>query len=87
MSRIRSGIPIFGLSRHLNTLGKMALYSDVYPINFDVTKYNLAEVKRAAISELKKEGYVSRGDLVIITCGDHVGMHGGTNSMTILQVE
>lgn len=87
MSRIRSGIPIYGLSRHLNTLGRMALYRDVYPIEFDVTKYNTpSAVKRAAVVELQRLGYVNNGDLVIITFGDHIGVHGMTNSLTILKV-
>jgi pyruvate kinase len=87
MSRIRSGIPIYGLSRHPLALGKMSLYSDVYPINFDVTKYDTSQVKRAAILELKNRGYVVDGDLVIISYGDHIGVHGSTNSMTILAVD
>jgi len=86
MSRIRSGIPIYGLCRHQNILGKMALYSDVYPINFDVTNYTTAEVKSAAIATLKAKGLVNSGDRIIVTYGDNVGMHGGTNSMTILEV-
>lgn len=87
MSRIRSGIPIYGLSRHLNTLGKMALFSDVYPINFDVTKFDEKQVKLGAIAELKKRGYIAEGDFVIITYGDHIGLHGGTNSLSILRVD
>ena len=87
MSRIPSTIPIFGLSRDNNTLGRMALYSNVYPIHFDVTKYQTStEVKRAAILELKQRGFVNDGDLVIITKGPHEGIHGGTNSMTIVKV-
>lgn len=86
MSRIRSVIPIFGLSRNLNTLGRMSLFSDVYPINFDVTKFSVSDVKRAAIAELKSKKFLQDGDLILITYGDHVGMHGGTNSLTILQV-
>lgn len=86
MSRIRSGIPIYGLCRHQNALGRMALYSDVYPVYFDVTKFGAEEVKHTAIAELAKEGYINAGDLVIITCGELVGMHGGTNSMTIVKV-
>lgn len=87
MSRIHSGIPIYGFSRHLNALGRMALYRDVYPIEFDVTKYNtLSAVKRAAIVELQRLGHVNTGDLVIITYGDHIGIHGRTNSLTILRV-
>jgi pyruvate kinase len=87
MSRVYSGIPIYGLSRDPNTLGRMALYRNVYPIEFDVTKYNtVSAVKRAAIVELQRLGYVKAGDLIIITCGDHIGVTGATNSMTILKV-
>jgi len=87
ISRIRSGIPIYGMSRHTNTLGKMSLYRDVYPIKFDVTKYSvIATMKRAAVIELQRLGFVNLGDLVIITCGDHIGVHGMTNSLTILKV-
>lgn len=87
MSRVRSGIPIFGLSRHPNTLGRMALFSDVVPIIFDVTQFaNNTEVKHGAIQELKRLGFVQNGDLVAVTSGDHIGISGGTNSLTILQV-
>ena len=86
MSRIRSGIPIYGLSRNANTLGKMALYRDVQPIYFDVTKTKGEEVKKGAIEELQKLGLVKDGDLVIITRGPKKGVHGGTNSMTIVEV-
>ena len=86
-SRVRSGIPIYGLSRNSNGLGRMALYRDVYPIEFDVTKFkNNTELKAAALDVLKKEEYIKNGDLVVVTCGDHIGVAGGTNSLTILQV-
>jgi pyruvate kinase len=87
MSRVHSRIPIYAFSRHPNTLGKMALYSNVYPIYFDVTSYNSStEVKRAAIIELKQRGCINDGDLVIITKGPQEGIHGGTNSLTIVKV-
>lgn len=87
MSRIPSNIPIYGLSRNLNTLGRMALFSNVYPIFFDVTKHGPSiEVKRAAILELKQRNFIADGDLVIITKGPQEGVHGGTNSMTIVKV-
>jgi pyruvate kinase len=87
MSRVRTGIPIYGLSRHPRALGKMSVYRDVYPIEFDVTKYTtLSAVKRAALVELQRLGYISNGDLVVITCGDYIGVQGTTNSLTILKV-
>ncbi|HBC71512.1 MAG TPA: pyruvate kinase, partial [Coxiellaceae bacterium] len=88
VSRIRSGIPIYGLSRNNNALGRMALYSDVYPIEFDVTKFeNNTELKKAALVELERLNLVKTDDLVVATSGDHIGVTGGTNSLTILKVE
>lgn len=87
MSRIRSGIPIYGMARHPHALGKMSLYSDVCPIEFDVTACaSNTDVKIASINELKKRGLVKEGDLVIITSGENIGVSGGTNSLTILTV-
>ncbi len=86
MSRIQSGIPIFGMARHPNTLGRMALYRDVHPVYFDVTKVEGDKIKNSTLEILKQEGYVKDGDRVIITRGPSRGVHGGTNSMTIVEV-
>jgi pyruvate kinase len=86
MSRIRTGIPIFALSRHAQTLGKMTLYSDVYPIAFDVTQLTRDEVNVSAVTELEKHGFIAKDDLIILTKGDHLGVHGGTNAMKIIKV-
>lgn len=86
-SRVRSGIPIYGLSRNSSSLGKMALYRDVYPIELDVVKFkDNAELKVAAVNALKQAGHIKNGDLVVITCGDHIGITGETNSLVISQV-
>lgn len=86
MSRIRSGIPIFGLSRHQITLGRMTLYRGVYPIKFDIVDQKPDDVNRQTILELQRRGFLCDGDLVIITKGDFVGLHGGTNTMKIVKV-
>lgn len=86
MSRICSNIPVFGLSRNQNTLGRMALYRDVHPIYFDVTKIEEGEIERAAITELQKLGFVKKGDLVVITRGPKQGISGGTNTLSIVAV-
>lgn len=86
MSRIRSGIPIFGLSRHLKTLRRMTLFRGVYPILFDATKIHRPEINHFAVAELKQKNLVREGDLVIITKGSAMGVHGGTNSMKIVEV-
>ncbi len=87
MSRIRSGIPIYGLSRNIDTQRRMTLYRGVYPVNFNVTSYPFDQVNKMAITELKKHHIVETGDWVIITRGDLIGVHGKTNEMKIIQVD
>jgi pyruvate kinase len=86
MSRISSGIPIYALTRHVETCRKVTLYRGVYPVSFDVTSTDHVEVNREAIDELRRRGAVRDGDLVIITKGDLMGVHGGTNAMKIIRV-
>lgn len=87
MSRIRSRVPIYGLSRHLRTLGSMTLYSGVYPVAFDVTMGHPWEVSVRAIALLKKMGVVQIGDKVLVTKGEVLGKMGGANAIKILPVE
>jgi len=86
MSRISSGIPIYAMTRHVATRRKVTLYRGVYPVSFDVTTTDHAELNREAIDELRRRGAVRDGDLVIITKGDLMGVHGGTNAMKIVKV-
>jgi len=86
MSRISSGIPIYALTRHVETRRKVTLYRGVYPVSFDVTSTDHVQVNREAIEELIRRGAVRDGHLVIITKGDLIGVHGGTNAMKIIRV-
>jgi len=86
MSRISSGIPIFAMTRHVETRRRVTLYRGVYPVSFDVTSTDHATVNKEAIDELVRRGAVRDGDLVIITKGDLMGVHGGTNAMKIIKV-
>jgi pyruvate kinase len=86
MSCVRSSIPIYGLSRHLSTQRRMALYRGVYPIPFDATDFERQTLNQTAVGALQKRGILREGDLVIITKGDLIGVHGRTNSMKIFTV-
>jgi pyruvate kinase len=86
MSRIRTAIPIYALSRHVQTLAKVTLYRGVYPIQFDVTQFTRDEINRAAIDCLELHCDLEKGDQVILTKGDHMGVGGGANAMKILVV-
>ena len=86
MSRIRSGIPIYGVSRNKYARGRMTLYGGVYPINFDVTCCQRWEVIKGVLTALQEQGIVQAGDKVIITRGDILGLVGCTNAMKIITV-
>jgi pyruvate kinase len=86
MSRIHSGLPIFALTRRLDTLQKTTLYRGVEGIMFDPTSMDRSNVNALAINELVERGLVKDGDYVILTKGDHMGILGGTNAMKILKV-
>src|SRR5579872_3748044 len=87
MSRIKSSIPIYGLSRYETTQRRMSLYRGVYPIPFDATHIDRRVVNQAAVNELQKRDILQEGDLVILTKGDLIGVHGKTNSMKIITVD
>jgi pyruvate kinase len=86
MSRVNSYIPIYGLSRYEATLRRMALYRGVYPIPFDATHIDRRVLNKASIDELQSRDILKNGDLVIITKGDLIGVHGRTNSLKIVTV-
>jgi len=86
MSRVRSRIPIYGLSRYPATLRRMTLYKGVYPILFDATNIDRRVLNQSAVAELQKQEILKNGDLVIITKGDLIGIHGKTNSLKIVTV-
>jgi pyruvate kinase len=86
MSRISSGIPIFAMTRNLQTRRRVTMYRGVYPVSFDLTSTDHAQVNLDAVEELLRRGAVRHGDLVILTKGDLTGIAGGTNAMKIVRV-
>lgn len=86
MSRISSGIPIYGISRNQKTLRKMTMFRGVHPVFFDVMEADVNHQHTEAAGVLVREGMVGKGDFVITTCGTDPGLSGGTNAMKIIQV-
>jgi pyruvate kinase len=86
MSRIRTGIPIYGLSDQSTALGKMTLYRNVFPISLQLTQLSPGDIRTRVITELRHRKLVQSGDHVILTKGDHPGVHGSTNIMKIVRV-
>ncbi|HSO84360.1 pyruvate kinase [Thiocapsa sp.] len=86
MSRIRSGIPIYAITRSAPTRRKVRVFRGVYPVSFDVSSTDIHEVNREVVEELMRRGTVRDGDLVIITKGDRSGVEGQTNILKIMRV-
>lgn len=87
MSRIRSGLPIFAMTRNERTMRRTALYRGVEPIFFDSTQIDKEKLNGEVLAGLKARGLLQSGDLVILTRGARLGDAGGTNSMQVLAVE
>ncbi|MEC9295613.1 MAG: pyruvate kinase, partial [Pseudomonadota bacterium] len=86
-SRIRSGLPIVGLAHSPIAQRRMALYRGVVSLPFDTTHMEPTEVNQEAIKLLKAHGLARPGEHVILTRGDHMNAHGGTNTMKVLAVD
>ena len=85
-SRIRSGLPIVGLAHNPIAQRRMALYRGVVSLAFDTSEMTADELDSQALALLVKRGIAAAGDDVILTRGDHMNAHGGTNTLKILDV-
>jgi pyruvate kinase len=86
LSRFRSSVLIYGLSRHAGARRKMALMRDVVPVAFDSRGLATREAAREALKSLFDQGLLAEGDRVVFTSGDHMEHHGATNTLRLLQV-
>ncbi len=86
LSRYRSVVPIYALSRRETARRRMSLYRDVTPVEFDPHGVDAAHAIKAAIQHLYNLSRLAEGDRVILTHGDHTGQHGGTNTLKLLRV-
>lgn len=85
-SRIRSGLPIIGLAHNPIAQRRMALYRGVISLPFDTSKMEATELDDQALAMLAKHGITDPGDHVILTRGDHMNAHGGTNTLKVFKV-
>lgn len=86
LSRFRSSVAIYSLSRHQWARRRMAMMRDVFPIAFDSRGLAPREAARDAIKQLFDDGLLSVGDRVIFTSGDSMELKGATNTLRLLEV-
>ncbi|MDO6565010.1 pyruvate kinase [Amphritea sp. 1_MG-2023] len=86
MSRIRSGVPIYALTRNERSMRRMTLFRGVQPMLFDATGINNDVLNNQVLETLKSKQLLNSGDLILLTRGAVIGSGSGTNSMQVLQV-
>ena len=86
MSRLRSGLPIFALSHHSETLQRLSMCRGVIPLFFDSSAFDPDSVEASAIEFLKDGSYLRKDDSILLTKGAIMGRPGSTNIMKILLV-
>ena len=86
MSRITSSLPIYAMAEKLGTCEITALYKGVIPVPFDTSNLDPSAINHCAVEKLREHAELVDADLVIITKGDFVNVHGGTNTLKIVRV-
>jgi pyruvate kinase len=84
MSRITTSLSIYAMSRHENTLNKMALYRGVKPVFFDSRGSDQGQLTSDVVAILLEKGILESGDQFIMTYGDEMEKVGGTNACKIV---
>ena len=64
----------------------MCLYRGVITHPFDSKVINNDQVNHIAVEQLRELGIVQDGDIVLISKGDYVKAHGGTNTLKVVRV-
>lgn len=85
LSRFRSPVPIFALSRHAEARRQMSLMRDVFPMAFDSRGMPPEAAARAALQDLMDAGLVIKDAHVLFTSGDTMEKLGATNTLRVLQ--
>ncbi|MFT5710726.1 MAG: pyruvate kinase [Halioglobus sp.] len=86
MSRLSSGLPIFALSQHSETLQKLSMCRGVIPLYFDASVFDQDSVEPNAIELLRDGAFLTPGDSILLTKGAVMGQPGATNIMKIISV-
>eukprot|EP01032_Pedospumella_encystans_P026423 gene26423-29854_t len=85
MSRNNIDIPIIALTPSVATQRKLALYRNVQALELKQTR-DREVVLRSVEELLVARGIAERGDTVVLTWGEPMGLGGGTNALKIMKL-
>jgi pyruvate kinase len=87
LSRVRSAVPIYAVSRNESSRRRMSMLSAVYPVKSETDSEDDDVVVQAALRKLWRVGALKAGDRFILTMGDRVGKSGGTNTLRYIKLD
>lgn len=82
ISKYRPDIPILACAHLDSTYYQLALSWGVIPLKAEI-KENTDDLLQHAVEKAKEAGYVKDGDIVVITAGVPLGIHGTTNLLKV----
>jgi pyruvate kinase len=86
VARERPDCPILGLTPGIATARRMAVVWGVHPLTASEA-HSMTEVVNKAVRAALQEGFVKRGDEVVVTAGVPFGQAGTTNALRVAVVE
>jgi pyruvate kinase len=86
MSRLNCGVPIYALTPDTESLGRMVLFREVYPLLMEQHQTDRDVLLAEAEALLIERGVVAVGDMMVLTIGEPIGCAGGTNTLKIVRV-
>lgn len=85
MSRLHSTVPIYAVTTEMDTVSKLGLVNNVFPLFFDYSHFDDEVINQRVIDHLLAQGYIEENTFVLLTRGRVIGQPGGTNSMEIIR--
>lgn len=86
LSRFHGKAPIYAITASAAARRRMALMSNVFPVDLDTSGLSPRQSARAAIAHLSGQQRLAPGERVVFTSGEHMAVHGSTNTLRLLQV-
>lgn len=86
LSKFRPSCMIIGCTPSETVLRQMSMSWGVYPVLMD-EKESTDELFDCAVKAAEAEGYISKGDVVVLTAGIPLGVAGTTNMLKVDEVE
>lgn len=86
LSKFRPACMVIGCTPNETVLRQMSMSWGVYPVFMD-EKENTDELFDCAVKAAESAGYISKGDVVVLTAGIPLGVAGTTNMIKVDEVE